>query len=300
MWSEEGVGTEIKVTFMAESLPETDATSSVMAPLIHDRTGGLTVSLIGFDLQHKGDQLLYDVLSEYLVSWWGFQIQPEEEEYGDIVILNNDLYPVLMATEQKDFSRPFVALSSSRGNPKVIAIATEFERIGGFCRIVYKPGGPSRLRPVLQMCLHALEIIRNSRRRESAVRLEDVAETSLEPEVKVSEEWGMLGSMVPRRNSEERNSWPRTSHARPSMAARASTINPLTSTKTNLPSTFESDEHAQNLSSPEPEEDVVGTPTVPIGSGGSLLKSSVGFADKKKPHFRILVIEDNSILRNLL
>jgi len=42
------------------------------------------------------------------------------------------------------------------------------------------------------------------------------------------------------------------------------------------------------------------SPTIPIGSGGSLLKSSVGIINAKDHRYRVLVVEDNSILRNLI
>ena len=41
------------------------------------------------------------------------------------------------------------------------------------------------------------------------------------------------------------------------------------------------------------------SPPIAVGSGGTLLKSSVGTLDAKKP-VRVLVVEDNTILRNLL
>jgi len=51
------------------------------------------------------------------------------------------------------------------------------------------------------------------------------------------------------------------------------------------------------LSSPDPSS--TASPTIPIGPGGTLLKSSIGTLGVHGP-LRVLVIEDNSILRNLL
>jgi len=42
------------------------------------------------------------------------------------------------------------------------------------------------------------------------------------------------------------------------------------------------------------------TATISVGTGASLLKSSVGTIDPQHHQFRVLVVEDNSILRNLL
>jgi len=42
------------------------------------------------------------------------------------------------------------------------------------------------------------------------------------------------------------------------------------------------------------------SPTIPVGdTGGSLLKSSIGALESRK-NVRVLVVEDNNILRNLL
>src|ERR1700733_3717789 len=57
VWSEEGVGTEIKVTFMAETLEDEDTTDS--GPMkFDDPQRPPTVSLTGFDQTHDGSRLL--------------------------------------------------------------------------------------------------------------------------------------------------------------------------------------------------------------------------------------------------
>jgi hypothetical protein len=62
-----------------------------------------------------------------------------------------------------------------------------------------------------------------------------------------------------------------------------------------LPPTVESDEAPSS-----PALNGTATSTVSVGTGGTLLKSSVGTIDTTEHQFRVLVVEDNSILRNLL
>ncbi|KAJ8072841.1 hypothetical protein PM082_016400 [Marasmius tenuissimus] len=292
VWSEEGVGTEIKITFHAE-IPEDrdDFTPSSDARFkFDDPYHPPTVSLVGFDSEHRGIQQLRLVLQNYLVSWWGFDIRAPGTAYGEIVILNEDVGPVIEATERRDTSRPFIILSSSRGSPNVLSVVSEHELIGGFCRVVYKPGGPSRIRSVLKLCLHALKI-------SSGCITPGTSARSFHEHDQVSHSsfaaGGPLAATVnipPRRNSSEEAM---RLHRRPSMSPRSMTIHPSSSTSwaqsamSTMPETEE-----------KPDPDTV-EPTITVGSGGTLLKSSVGTITKEHK-VKILVVEDNSILRNLL
>ncbi|KAJ7106458.1 hypothetical protein C8R43DRAFT_1045557 [Mycena crocata] len=284
VWSEEGIGTEIKVTFTAQ-ISGDETTAPEMEPFkFDDPIHPVTVSLIGFNVDHKGVQLVHDVVQTYLVSWWGFEIRPPDQGYGEIVILNEDVEPVKKATAERNTSRPFIILSMMRGNPSVMAIASEHERIGGFCRVIYKPGGPSRLHALLKLCLHAIKIGRSGA--SSPHGEEDGHEA--QPVSAMAH--------VSRRNSEESNTWAST--IRPLMSPRSSTAHPATSTSwRTLSSTAEKEEPPQ-VEAAEDADEVV--PTVSIGVGGILLRSSVGTINSDERRFRVLVVEDNSILRNLL
>ncbi|KAF7424282.1 His Kinase A domain containing protein [Pleurotus ostreatus] len=278
VWSEEGLGTELKVTFSADVLPTDEGgylPSSTDMFRFDDPNNPPTVALVGFDTSHPGVQLLFTVTRNYLVSWWGFNaIQTEDPGLGDIVIINNDPSAIVAATERRDTARPFLIFSALRGSPALMAIASDHENIGGFCRIVYKPGGPSRLRTILNLAMHALKIVTRSQ--------------SISPSGDPNTEGSrVIGSPIPRRNSEEistirgsRPFFPRSSTAHPGVTSWKALVSPI-----------EADE------SPEPE--IVG-PTIPIGNGGTLLKSSVGTIDVAVRRFRVLVVEDNSILRTLL
>uniref|UniRef100_A0A0W0F757 histidine kinase n=1 Tax=Moniliophthora roreri TaxID=221103 RepID=A0A0W0F757_MONRR len=293
VWSEEGTGTEIKVTFHAELPDDTDeiVPSSETGPFkFDDPYHPPTVSLVGFDSEHKGITLLRGVLQNYLVSWWGFDIRTSEAEHGDIVILNEDVAPVIAATERRDTSRPFIVLSASRGSPAIMSVASDHERIGGFCRVIYKPGGPSRIRSVLKLCLHALKIASGPSQSNTPASSETRFEGSSRPgnHKAFPSESSMF--LPPRRNSEEAKTF--SSLRRPSMNPRSATVHPTSSTSWRM-DTSTVDEGDESL-----DPDTV-EPTITVGSGGTLLKSSVGTIQSEHK-VKILVVEDNTILRNLL
>jgi hypothetical protein len=291
VWSAENVGTEIKVTFSAETVKEDEWSQKVSDSF---NSGGTTkVSLVGFDDPHRGVQLLRRVLTHYLVSWWEFQIAPTGS-LGDIVIANEDLSALQLAIEQRDIRQPFILLTVSRGERHLTTTVTEFELLGGFCRILYKPGGPSRLRHALKLCIHALKMSRRS---------SPTPETMPHPGNSLLSSPSHLPAVVARRNSEEPA--PAVSHSnapRPSLGRRSITVHPVTSwSGMPAPDEEEDDEFLDGSQIARPRSLSQSTsPTISVGdTGGSLLKSSIGALGSRK-NLRVLVVEDNSILRNLL
>ncbi|KAJ3504115.1 hypothetical protein NLJ89_g8107 [Agrocybe chaxingu] len=283
VWSEEGVGTEIKVVFPAEVADTTHKTPALeMESFKNEMSNNLpTVSLFGFSNPHKGVQLLNRSIRTYLTKWWGFEVV----EDGDIIIVNDDPAPVVAATKRHDTGHPFIILSSARGSPMIMSIASEHERIGGFCRILYKPGGPSRLRVILKLSLHALMIGKS--RETSPPRSNKDAAPGTERDRSVS------GSGFTRRNSEETHARTRSNLNRPTMTPRSSTAHPV-------PAVWRRPSPISDMpESPDPDAPV---PTIAIGSGGTLLEASIGSleSDGGEHRFRVLVVEDNAILRNLL
>ena len=276
VWSEESVGTEIKVAFPAEivfSGPQKPDTQSFLKDGSKDRLP--TVSLVGFDNTHKGIKLLHDTTRNYLTNWWGFEVVDD----GDIIILNDDRAPVIAAVERRDTTHPFIFLSAARGDPTIMSMASEYERIGGFCRILYKPGGPSRLRVILKLCIHAVEISRScspspmtSPNGGSSHRSTDAKERSAS------------GSSFSRRSSDDMYI-----RSRPGMTPRSSTADPLPVWRPLTPA-------SEAVETFDPDTSL---PTISLGSGGTLLRSSVG-THIPEHRFRVLVVEDNGILRNLL
>ncbi|KZT07710.1 uncharacterized protein LAESUDRAFT_724704 [Laetiporus sulphureus 93-53] len=292
VWSAEGVGTEIKITFDAEPVEEEQSSSCDEEMVqVYDHMKRPTVSLLGFNDSHRGVQLLRSVVRSYLVSRWGFTLA-EEDTVGQIVIVNEDLAPLAAAIDSKQASRPFIILSSLRGDPRLMNMVGEYERIGGFCRIVYKPVGPIRLHAALKMCLHIINIGQGSRTQSTVpTRPESpVVEASPPSEDVVTPE-----GILPRRCSEDGIA---TMQCRPALAPRAATIHPLASWSH---MTISAPADGNESEPPDSSESVPSTPTplIAVGSGGTLLRSSVGSLGVRGP-LRVLVIEDNSILRNLL
>jgi hypothetical protein len=294
VWSAENVGTEIKVTFSAEIVEEDEPSLKVSDTLNPDHNQAVKVTLVGFEDRHRGVQLLCRVLTHYLVSWWGFQITPPGS-LGEIIVANEDLSALQLSIEHRDIRRPFILLTVSRGERHLTATVTEFERLGGFCRILYKPGGPSRLRHALNLCMHALKI---SRRSSPALEVSPHQSNS-------SLSSPFLPAGVARCNSEEPGPTPRHSDVRrPSLGPRSITVHPVTSWSA-MPAHDEEDDvslegtqitRVRSLS----QSQSTTSPTIPVGdTGGSLLRSSVGALGSRK-NVRVLVVEDNSILRNLL
>lgn len=285
VWSEENVGTEIKVTFPAE-VPEdsVNSLSAEMQPFKVENSDTLpTIELVGFSERRRGTELLKDTFCTYLTTWWGFQIA----DGGDIVILNEETRSVVSATEARDISRPFIILSSARGNPTIMSIASDHERIGGFCRILYKPSGPFRLRAVLKLCTHALAI---SKSRSRVTSIASNVETSIPFPM---DERRSSNSSIFRRNSEETHL---RRASRPVLSTRSTTTNVNV-----MPSSFKliSSASGDVPDSPDRYDPESPVPTINVGTGGTLLKASVG-SFKAERRFRVLVVEDNSILRNLL
>ncbi|CDO74916.1 hypothetical protein BN946_scf184988.g23 [Trametes cinnabarina] len=297
VWSAEGVGTEIKVTFNAEAVDSPNEPASFATELAKVLEHGRrpSISLVEFDETVRGVQLLRKVLTQYIVSDWGFTLT--EGETGDIVIANEDPAPVMQAIERKEASRPFIILSSARGDPRLMAIVNEYEHIGGFCRIVYKPVGPCRLVAALKLSLHALNIGKGPR---TSPTLQSHAHRPESPSRSSSFDFPESG-LFTRGPSEEADSGSTMALSkRPPLGPRAVTAHPLT-TWSQMPSTTEQDEPELDSAptSPQLSHSLPTSPTISVGTGGTLLKSSVGTIEPSGT-LRVLVVEDNSILRNLL
>ena len=285
--SEEGVGTDITVTFPAETAEGGQGRPPALEmqhfPLPSREATLPTISLIGFQSQHSGVQLLRSVISNYLTAWWGFRL---EEESGDIHILNEDAALVDEATERRDTTTPYIILSSARGNPTVMAIASGYEKMGGFCRILYKPCGPGRLRAVLKLAIHSLLV--------GTIQTSVSADSSLQR--------AGLSAIVPRRNSQEPRGASWSQPSRPAPMVRATTAYPtLPRNWVKPPTVVERGESDRSTADDRPSstEGSEAVTTVNVGTNGTLLASSVGVLDSEKK-CRVLVVEDNSILRNLL
>lgn len=287
VWSSENVGTDIKISFMAQTVE--DVESHVLSELwrTEDFARPPSVSLIGFDVTHRGIELLRDVLVGYMQVWWGLEVLPDgSDELGDIVIVNEDPSYVAQAVANKDISRPMVLLSSVRGDPHLMSIVTDFENVGGFCRVLYKPGGPSRLYSGLKLCISSLLI--GQRSRVPSMR-GNLSRTQAEKAVP-------LMASGPKRHNSDMDS---RGGARPSLGPRSITIESwLEIARENVPKMHIPPPDSPKT--PSPSSDGRNSPTITVGTGGILLKSSIGTVDSTTLRARVLVVEDNHILRDLL
>ena len=288
VWSSENVGTDIKISFMAQTVEDVEE-SHVLSELwrTEDFARPPSVSLIGFDVTYRGIELLRDVLVGYMQTWWGLEVLPDgSDELGDIVIVNEDPSYVAQAVANKDISRPMVLLSSVRGDPHLMSIVTDFENVGGFCRVLYKPGGPSRLHSGLKLCIRSLLIGQRSRVPSMRGNLSRSQAEKVVP----------LMASGPKRHNSDMDSH---GGARPSLGPRSITIESrLEIARENVPKMQIPPQDSPRT--PSPSSDGRNSPTITVGTGGILLKSSIGTVDSTTLRARVLVVEDNRILRDLL
>ncbi|KAG8684772.1 His Kinase A domain containing protein, partial [Ceratobasidium sp. 395] len=146
VWSQEGVGTEIKISFDVEELPANNAEAS----LTSEKFVGLRVCLLGFS-QHRGQQELRSIIVTLLTDWWGTSITEDTRE-ASVILVNEDVQFLAELVDRQEFMKPVILLSSGRGDQRIMTVVKSFERSGGCCRIIFKPGGPSRLFQALQDC----------------------------------------------------------------------------------------------------------------------------------------------------
>ena len=290
VWSSESVGTDIKISFMAETVEDTEG-SPVLSELwrTEDFPRPPSVSLVGFNIAHRGIELLRNVMVGYLQVWWNLVVLPDgNDELGDIVIVNEDPSYVANAVASKDVSRPMILLSSFRGDPHLMSIVTDFEKVGGFCRVLYKPGGPSRLHSGLKLCIRSLLI--GQRSRVPSMR-GNLSRTQAEKAVPFM-------ANGPKRHNSDMDTH---SDSRPSLGPRSITVEArMGMTSGDVPKTTMQIPPPDPPRAPSPSSDEHSSPTITVGTGGTLLKSSIGTFDSTTMRARVLVVEDNRILRDLL
>ena len=290
MWSSESVGTDIKISFMAQTVEDTDG-ASVLSELWNTEVLARppSVSLVGFNVAHRGIELLRNVLVGYLQTWWGLVVFPDgSDELGDIVIVNEDPSYVADAATSKDVSRPMILLSSVRGDPRLMSVVTDFEKVGGFCRVLYKPGGPSRLFGALKLCIRSLLIGQRSRVSSLRGNLTHAHVEKVVPSI----------ANGPKRHNSDLDGFV---DPRPPLGRRSITVESrFGTTPGDVPKMVEQPLSPKSPRTPSPTPDGRSSPTVTVGLGGILLRSSIGTVDSSALRARVLVVEDNHILRDLL
>lgn len=181
VFSTEGEGTEISVTFELDPPSSSSSHSPSNAPFpssISDNAlkqaqgqgqggqGGppLTqrslanarVFMIGFDLLHQGQALLLEVLGTTMATWWGVSLV-DSRSSSNILILNDDLPALTQLLDAHEVGRPVIMITATRGHSEVSALVEEYRREGGKCEVVYKPCRPSSLFGALEGALKEVE-----------------------------------------------------------------------------------------------------------------------------------------------
>lgn len=287
----ENSGTDIKIIFEVETVSG-EAENGEMWPKSGFENPP-TVSLLGFG-DSRGQTLFKQIITHYLTTWWNFELMSSSMELGDMIIVNEDIDLIRRQLDQQDCTRPLIFISSARGDPNVLSIVDEYERAGGFARIVFKPAGPTALQTALKLCT---QVIRTGSTFRIPRPLSHGSLPAGDRPVGRNLIIGPSGSGLNRRRSDGTDHVASSvaAQSRPNMVPRSITNYNLRTTAelgSSMTSTFSIDE-----SDTEASTDV--STTISVGSGGLLLKTSVGALDFNKPA-RVLVVEDNSILRDLL
>ena len=308
VWSSEGMGTEIRVSFEVDVIDEEDESMSSASSVVSNAQPGrgYSVSFLGFNHEHRGHMLNLEVLSTYAAAW---QFELANDNGGDILVINEEEY---VLERYQDTDRPIIFFTTGRQG--AASIREKILRNGGSCQIVYKPIGPSALRSTLTQAARFLEERDGVKDPTTPMALEDCdrptisrgsSNQSQESNSTVSElshkKFDKADPRAPltRRRSEETEAQKRVAAERPTMAPRGMTYHTVPTTTKKLP---HDDNTSSNHSSPQAGSPTSTISTISLADGGVMLKSAAvpveGAKRERTP--RVLVVEDNVINRRVL
>lgn len=309
VWSSEGMGTEIRVSFEAEVIDDEDdsmSSASSVTSLSSTPGRGRSISLVGFHTEHRGHMLSLEVLSAYAAAW---QFDLDSNGGGDIIVINDDDEEL---AKVQNTDRPIIYLATARQG-RVTALRDAIVRAGGSCQIMYKPIGPSALRATLQQAVQFIEgddmvdmqgpPTPTLEERPSISRGSSGA--SVESNSTVSElsmkKFDSRAPLMRRRSEETEAQRAATAVQRPTMAPRGLTYHHAP--KRSIPSFVHPEETTpSSVGSPQPGSPASTISTISLADGGVMLKSAAvpmeGAKRERSP--RVLVVEDNVINRRVL
>lgn len=323
VWSSEGVGTEIRVSFEVSTLQEDEIPAEEYSSRAERQQGVAppefakhrTLSLLGFNGEHRGQALALEVLGAYAAGF-GFILHEAE---GDVLLINGDED---ILEKHKDDVRPIVFLQTVR-SAATHSVQDYIMARGGSCQILYKPVGPSDLQRALWTAIRYVEhgpqdlpdrplIFRGSSlasdissTTQSTISSSSHAHSQIRGDrdkrlERVSQEARIP---LPRRRSEEKDYQSAT--PRPSMAPRGVTYHhPNTGVMTSpkRDSRLSSWSSTASSASHEPGSPTSTLSTISLGEGaGTMLKAILGSADTNSAKkARIMLVEDNAINRDLV
>ncbi|WVQ72476.1 hypothetical protein IAR50_002029 [Cryptococcus sp. DSM 104548] len=322
VWSAEGVGTEIKVTFEAEVIDEDDvdvavsSSSSVTSNTTAISTfgRGISIALVSFLPGHQGHMLLCEVLIRY-VNYWQFEVK--DTSSADIIIVNDSDEDLERFSKTQ---KPLICLAVGRKFGTNRAVES-INRSGGFCRVVFKPVGPTALQKALTEASEWIEERDKSGERDSVA---DSLHLSIGKDIGVDRPSISRGSSgasqdssstisgisslvsmprphiphsnsrlpLQRRRSEENEQAPR----RPSMAPRGMTFH---SSRRIVTPGLDTPSSSPTLSQDSPTSTLS---TISLADGGVMLKAAAVSSEtpRKEMKGKVMVVEDNAINRRVL
>jgi CheY-like chemotaxis protein len=327
VWSSEGRGTEIRVSFEVEVFDEEDDQSMSSESSVTSSASGFgrghSVSFFGYDMSRRGSVLALDVLSSYAGSWQ-FDLQATP---GDIYVINEaeDLMH-----KYRDTGKPLILLQSSH-TAMTTGLRDAINKSGGFCQIVHKPIGPTVLRQALHRAVVWLErgggettpmseIERPSFSRNESERTDDstgsneststISDLAHRRQISGQIMTADRQPLLRRRSEEPEHSHQHATPARPALAPRGLTYHhgppDIAKSITNpRKSSITSDTSEIDTQSPTP-----GSPgssashlsTISLADGGVMLKAAQlpSTAPRMGRPPRVMVVEDNIINRRVL
>ena len=313
VWSSEGMGTEIRVSFEAEVIDDDDEVSSVSSSIsMASHPGrGRSISFLGFKHNHRGQMLSLEVLSSYAASW-GFDLTDGDD--GDLLVIHED-EEILRRVHTLGY--PIIFLTPGRSDI-VNSIKDSIARAGGSLQVLHKPIGPGSFIQAIAVAVDFLneqdgygDLSSHGSRphlfRESSDASTESASTISELNSIKSpsrDHSDLRAPLVRRRSAEPAVNIGARAH-RPALAPRGVTYHTPQPGPSPLRHKGESPDDSKSVASsgsPQPGSPSSTLSTISLADGGVMLKAAAvsASASRKGRVPRVLVVEDNVVNRQVL
>ncbi|ORX36568.1 hypothetical protein BD324DRAFT_452116 [Kockovaella imperatae] len=322
VWSSEGMGTEIRVSFDVEVVEEDEDTSSVSSAMsMASHPGrGKSLSFFSFAEDYRGQMLSLEVLGAYAAAA-GFELKENGE--GDVYVIHEDEE---ILEQVQSYGRPIIFITPGRTS-QASSIRDNMRKNAGSLQILYKPIGPAAFRKALCIAVdHLDERDPDSERRSSqhAAAFEDrpgfsrgSSGASQESNATISDlaqrrfERSANRAPLLRRRSAETSMDPSTKIGRPALHPRGVTYHhpahPSSRRTSQTSPPKKSDEPDDSppagiSNSPQPGSPGSAISTISLADGGVMLKAATVpiNAPRRERIPRVLIVEDNAINRRVL
>ena len=305
VWSAEGVGTQIKVTFDVELASDPEQATDIPE---HQMASGYKVAFLGFDTNHRGLALVHEVIVSY-ASFMGFAIVKDPAE-ADLLVVNEF---VKKETEEQFRNTALILVATFKTSDAQTLVAMGRNAYTG---LVYKPVGPAKVIKELKAAIKFLKhpsransglssmsspvsqlrmdsdgdsvVLRPpSAREQSSESVRSAVSTLDLPRPKAEHR-----ILLQRRRSDERELG--HTQSRPPLAPRGLTYHAV-------PTLASVSDLSPTSSISSPVSAVSGRSTISLADGGAMLKAAARpeVSGARRPA-RVLVVEDNVINRRVL